>query len=372
MERVTVESRKVVVAQTSTSSEPTELDAPARVGLLGPTYSGKTTYFAVLDRALRDLDWRVEVQNPNADDPARSFLINDIRRYINRGYFPKKTPDHIPDQGLYFRVSKGKRVFELNFFDPPGEIFEPLGHEYNWETQGVIFDSIQNAKGIIMLLHLDKTPHELMNIWHYSIESFIHHVRKNGDVGRLIQNDQLAIRTAVVFTKADNLPWMGRHRSRNAEAWLKGNEGLRALSEDIRRDCSNVRFFFSSAVGWNKGKPNCRTSVRPRQLFNDGGVRPNSDARQHVGNLIPDPAEGERSEEYRRQREDSSRRAATLPLFSDPLRFTEHELHPELARGLTGVITLPGRNPPSAEAERFLTPWNIVEPLLWAAGFDEM
>jgi len=334
----------------------TELNVMGRVGLLGPTYVGKTTYFAVLDRALRDLDWRVE---PHDSAGAKSsHLLNHIRRHLDNGYFPPKTKDQVPNEGLYFRVSKDNKVFELNFFDPPGEIFEPRGDEFDVDVQKVVFESIQEARGVLILLNLEKTPHKLTNIWRHSIESFFKHVRQSNDPGSLIQDDRLAIRTAVVFTKADQLPWMARHRSRDASAWLLGNEGLKTLAHDIHGVCSNVRFFFGSAVGWNRGRQNCRAVIEPREVWESESAR--------VGDLIPDPFD-----DGPRASDGGSRPASMNPLFSDPLRLVDQQFDGTLASGQTGVIMLPGRNRPEDERERFLRPWNTVEPLLWAAGFDE-
>lgn len=338
-----------------------------RVGLIGPTYAGKTTYFAVLDRALRDLDWRVEPQS-GARRESSTRLLNYIRQHMNQGYFPPKTPDRIPTDGLFFSVTKGmgkgRQHFDLNFFDPPGEIFEPaqdgLESQDITEVRQRFFNSIQESNGLLVLLDLERRPHELINIWTHSIESLIAHLRHH-KFG--IRDDQLDMRVAVVFTKADRLPWMARHRMRNASAWLRGNEGLEVLAGDIRRVCPTVRFYFTSAVGWNRGQPNCRTVIRPRDIVKDN-LAPEKQSHQQ-SDLIPDPATG-------LPIAGSVRRRATMPLFSDPLRLIADDLNGGLMEEhVVGVITLPGRRPPTKEEERFLTPWNIVQPLLWAAGVEE-
>lgn len=338
------------------SRNPTSIVAPARVGLIGPTFVGKTTYFSVLDRALRDLEWRVVSQG---NDKESAELLNRIRNFTNQGLFPRKTQAKVPDRGLYYRISdESNRVFELTFYDPPGEIFEPNERESQYrDTRETLFRSMEDVGGLLVLLSLEKTPHELANIWHYSIESFIAHLRRAGRM-EMIAHDKLRIRVAVVFTKADLLPWMSRYRTRDAEHWLNGQEGLRSLAADIRRDCSEVQFRFSSAVGWNKGRPNVRTVVKPRLASESTGARGTM-----FRELIPDPAEGG-------DRSASERSRRMLPVFSDPVRVVDEPLH-DLIKDLQGVVTLPGRTAPQRETGRFLTPWNVVEPLLWAAGLSD-
>jgi len=336
-----------------------------RVGLLGGSYAGKTTYFAALDRALKNRDWRVLpfIENGKL---ASQHLQETCGEYLDDGYFPEKTPDQIPSEGLYYHISKGKWTIELAFYDPPGEMFEP-GTTSNQDVQKVVFDSMRTATGILVLLSPARTPYDLQRIWKRSIVSLFKHVKQN-DISGLIDGDVLAIRTAVVFTKADQLPWVGRHRPCDAEPWLESSKGLQNLAKDIRSVTKIRRFFFCSSVGWNEGCQNCRTTVRPRELPD---VSATDVITSESGDLIPDPG-------YRPKTPPPAgeRWRSRMPMFSDPMQIVNPNPDDpdDLNKGRgpdVGIITLPGREPPAVAGGDFLTPWNLVKPLLWAAGCDE-
>ena len=76
-------------SSTAPPTFPVARDSPPtkspHVGLIGPTNVGKTVYFAVLDRALRDRDWKVEVYDEDSKTIDRGSLINEIRRKLNSG-----------------------------------------------------------------------------------------------------------------------------------------------------------------------------------------------------------------------------------------------------------------------------------------------
>jgi hypothetical protein len=334
------------------------------VGLIGPPKAGKTTFFAVLDRALRDLDWNVEIHG-DGDDSSRQ-THESIRYAVNSGYYPDKTPDFKSESArLFFRISKGDESLELSFYDPAGELFMPTpAPKPNYAVaREKLFQHLKECTGILVLLDLSKSAQQLQDSWRLSIESFLGFIRQNQLESQLLDRNLLKVRTAVVFAKADLLPWFARHRQRDASAWLRQAEGLRELNRDIRNQCQedHVRFFFCSAVGWNQGRPNSRTVIVPRPV----SVESNLDSKKVLErDLIPDPAaygDGKAAVVAK----------TILPLFTDPLQLVnlDSTINRDMLGGpqLHGVRDMPGCKPPSSDHDKFLTPWNIVEPLLWAA-----
>ena len=215
---------------------------------------------------------------------------------------------------------------ELTFYDPAGELFEPPkknSENYN-EKRKDLFKKMTSkyCDGILVLLDLRRPATELEEIWRLSIESFMQYIRDNHH-GDMLVNNSLKPRTAVVFTKADLLPWFQLHRQRSgADSWVEKHEGLKSLASDIRRMCRNVRFFFCSAVGWNQGRPNERIAVLPKQLSVKDTLNTLSQKELETGDLIPDRAVARTgSNGFGGTRLGRP----TLPLFVDPMQVVNEE-----------------------------------------------
>jgi hypothetical protein len=347
--------------------------------------------FSVYDRALRALGWNVETSSGN--DPKAEDFHKFIRYPISKGYYPKKTVEKSESDRLFFRISKGAYSFCLRFYDPPGEIVELTlddkpAHRTALEQ---LFRHILMCQGLLVLLDLGKSAQDLMGSWQLAIDGLMAYIRKQDDpnvAAHLLENNTLKLRTAVLFTKADLSPWFARHRQRDAAPWLQHTEGLRDLHDVIRRACPHVRFYFSSAVGWNRGEPNGRSIILPTPLHLPGHQQEaDADAgKGHEvlqGDLIPDPAEAPAGTRLG----NTCVPRPSLPLFTDPLKIVDAadedlSLLPspppatrdgdpqQKQQPYPGVHSAPGRKRPTIDHHKYLAPWNIVEPLLWAALGD--
>ena len=359
---------------TTTTTSPSTAASSAlplsKVGLIGPTNVGKTTYFAVLDRALRDRNWKVEIYGDDPKAVDRGIFINDIRSDLNKGAFPHKTKVSDNLEQLSFRISKelppGQKrrgpplpPIELTFYDPAGELFEPSpshGHSLDGSapepqprqgrpqgqrppsgSQGLpdwlrdhvgdgnrstipdppdasvktnaarnrLFSYMKDCMGILVLLDPQRPATRTRGNL-AAVDRVVHglHPQQRLTDDRL-ENNSLKARTAVLFTKADELPWFQLHRPREADWWVERHEGLKSLASDMRRMCQEVRFYFCSAVGWNQGRPNRRIAVLPKRLsvedtlntlghedIEQGDLITTSARRQKIeqGDLIPDLA----------------------------------------------------------------------------------
>jgi len=380
-------------SSTSPAAKASSAPLLPKVGLIGPANAGKTTYFAVLDRALRDRDWKVEVYGDDPKDAERGSLINKIRRDLYKGAFPRTTKVGDKVEQLIFHISKGTRSgkkgrfnvdeLDLAFYDPPGELFEPSPSQDQYNTSRErLFKHMKDCVGLLVLLDIRRPATELEEAWRLSIESFMGYIRRN-NLTHLLENNSLKARTAVLFTKADLLPWFQLHRQRDADWWVERHEGLKSLVSDMRRMCHKVRLFFCSAVGWNQGRPNCRVAILPKRMsvedtlktlgheVEQGDTITRSARRQEVehGDLIPDLA-------LARVGNNESGgiwlRRPTLPLFVDPMQIVnEEEVDRQVHTVQSGLLDMPGRKAQTSAQEKFLSPWNIVQPLEWAAGVPE-
>jgi hypothetical protein len=232
---------------------------------------------------------------------------------------------------------------------------------------------MKDCDGILVLMDPWRSPEQLLGIWQRSIQSFMGFIQERGS-SSLIDRGRLKARTAVVFTKADTLPWFQRFRPRDAGAYLAHFPGLRGLVEAVKLNCVEAKFFFSSAVGWNQGRSNTRVVVFPPQIKLGQSAAPPPAGGQPAapswqvreGDLIPDPPlrPGETAAAPHRSR-------PLLPVFSDPTQLVDARSVSAADLGVktAGVVSMPGRINPLLNANRdeYLTPWHIVEPLLWAA-----
>lgn len=342
-----------------------------QVGLIGPTNVGKTTYFAVLDRALEINQWLVDIYGD--DSKADTEQLNNLRVRINHGYFPEKTQAGRESKRAIFRISrKLGPSFDLTFYDPAGELFESsdASAEYTEERER-IFAYLATCSGLMVLLDLSSPLNRVFDNWQHSMRLFREYIQRY-KMHELLKDNQLNMRTAVLFTKADTIPWLRLHRQRDAGTWMRGNNDFIQMLDLIRTQCNQVRFFFCSAIGWHDGKPNCRTLIRPRSLTvaDDEATYDQTKDGSSLGQrpLIPDPAVGKDASPTAEEADTS--RYSVNPVFTDPLRFTNEPLEEKLDGPKIGVVNLPRRRARDAQQLAPLKPWNVLEPLLWAAGID--
>ena len=378
----------------------------ANIVVVGGTNVGKTTFFAVLDRALRDQGFSLHAQR-EASEAASTELTGSqflyrIREHLTQGYFPLSTSPLARPASFEFTITGPGPLgtITLSFLDPPGEAFEPTRHGDSDEQDGLtevekkkisrVRDNVrtmcEKANALLVLIDLNKPPEIILENWRYTLEQFVDVALEAGQLRRL----------ALVFTKADVLAWQDRARQRFADSWLEAHPDLSAIYRDAKslrpmegRDGSRgptnadpptVGFFFSSSIGWAYGSPNCRTIIRPRML-DDRTV----ESAKEWNDLIPDPAiyerivvakkDGEKSKSSPVGKKRSGLARGSLPHFIDPLRLVQEELNPKYLEGEQnpiGVLTLPGRHPPRHAQGRMLHPWNVIEPLFWAGGIGEL
>ena len=377
-----------------------------RIAVVGATNVGKTTFFAVLDRALRDQGFSIHATEPDdvrgkgrriatRQSSRGAQFLHDIRDRVSHGYFPPATQVRSNPSDFQFAVTGPRDAeFSLDFIDPPGEVFE---HQPTFDADGgreghaspgddereeraknlgelrrAMQTQCEKASAMLVLIDIQRSSEEILSSWRYALENFISLALNRSSSGR---------RIAVVFTKADLLHWQGRYRKRVATEWIRHHPEL----SDIYRDAAAIRplgggpapevgFFFSSAVGWYEGSPNCRTVVIARDLDN---VR--VETSQDWEDLIPDPAVLERLEanqstaKVKRRGPRGGLLSWSLPCFRDPLRIVEeHVDHEVLGARPVGVLMLPGRRAPRQARGKFLTPWNVIEPLLWAGSYPDL
>ncbi|MGI8756515.1 MAG: TRAFAC clade GTPase domain-containing protein [Acidimicrobiales bacterium] len=352
---------------TAGSSVDTPAEVVTTVGMIGPTSVGKTTYFAVLDRALEDRGWTVDLGATGADIAGQRAFGEEIRRNVRvNGRWPRKTqPTNPQPDRLSLRISNNAGVeVGLSFYDPAGELFDPGRDSRVYELQrNQVFDHMRDCKGLLILLDPNMPPQDLVNTWNASIGAFRAYARSN-NLGHLIQGNKIVPRTAVLLTKADRFPFLRRHRTRKADLWLEHDGDLREFVTGIRGTCREVEFYFCSAIGWKDGLENCRTYVVPHSLVRGAATQGGVSARR---DLIPDPPLLNMgvfgpSEPMRRP-------YTSLPLFRDPLQIADTRARVEVqGQPEVGILVYPGREPPNQASGSLVTPWNVVEPLLWAAG----
>lgn len=376
------------------------------VVVLGGTNVGKTTFFAVLDRALRDQKFALHAVAGSGEDEQRdaSEFLYRLRDYITKGYFPPATHVSEKPKPLAFEITfPDSDNVTLYFTDISGEACEQSPQEKTPnldKTREYLKTRCKQGAALLVLIDLSKRPEVILGDWRYTLEQFVDVAVRSGQIRRI----------AVLLTKADVLQWQQRCRQRFADHWIAAHPDLSPIFRDARsygKDLQ-VRFFFSSAIGWAYGASNLRTTVKPRDLTED-----TLEFEKDWADLIPDPAILEQRNAPPSPPAQSGATVATpgghvkgkwqvvgkprsgvargsFPPFSDPLRLVEEEpdlslLAPAGLKGFSedqkeglkdtlrvlGVLTLPGRQPPRHALGRVVRPWNIIEPLFWAANVQE-
>ncbi|SMH47906.1 TRAFAC clade GTPase domain-containing protein [Azospirillum agricola] len=364
-------------AKQPAGAAPTPPASPAsrrvpKVGIVGHSQAGKSTFLAVLLEALVQRDYRVAV------DPANSAYRDELTGFINFGFFPPKTPLDEKHRRVSLHISSDvhRAGLEVEFFDHAGEIFErdPDRSIAGWSEsrrQDILKD-LQACTGLIVLMDLEADPDLLLRTFTNTVVDLQGLLVRSGGNGQSQQKLELPI--ALLFTKADMLGWQRRQRIRDAQRWITEQSRYRKLTDRVNTYCANAHYYFCSSTGWIEGRPNICTVVRPRPL-------PGSSASLNVpetelrGENIPDPALSA-GEIARAATQDNSTRLrfmTELPVFNDPLRLMaasdlKRRIPPEADR--LGVLTLFGSQGDGGRRNTTVTAWNIVEPVLWAAGLE--
>ena len=347
----------------ATAKTPATRAGKTAIGLVGPVGGGKTTSLAVLEQAASDAGWAVEV-DLDGGESGQGNLINRIRRDMYSDRFPRKTDHRGPLERVAMTLSRGDRSVEINVIDPAGELFERSSEQDALRpVRNQVFAHMDGCSGLLILLDSLTPASKMTETWRLTIEELMAYWKRAKTSPT--QGGRQPSRTAIVFTKADQIPWIARLRPREADAWLTRSKGLRKLAEDIRAMCPEVKFFFTSAVGWSRGVVNCRVAVVPRPLSLDESLQQGAIVER---DLIPDPSPSFRGA---RTSTDGLPMRTLLPLYTDPLQVVDPaEVDRESKGGEVGVVLMPGRAISRPAQDRVFTPWNVLEPVLWAAGVD--
>lgn len=99
---------------------------PPKVGIVGHSQAGKSTFLAVLMKAFQERGYQV-----TDEDPSSRSYPDSLATYVNTGFFPRKTPIHDQDRrrvSLHVTSDRMRRMgtegFVIDFFDPAGDVFE--------------------------------------------------------------------------------------------------------------------------------------------------------------------------------------------------------------------------------------------------------
>lgn len=326
------------------------------VGVVGHSQAGKTVYIASLQRALRQRKWKADYVE------SQQTYLKRLIDTLQSGEFPKPTSADENPQQVEMVCEKGDHKFTLSLLDPAGELFETEDldlpeekRKARREGRQFLEQNLANCTGFLILLDLEHKNETFTQ----TVDKFLNVVNQSrGKSGG--QSRRRLRRAAVLFSKADLLPWQDRYRIRSAAEWVRDPANkITDMPNLLQDNFEEVRFEFISTIGWNQGLPNVRTRLTPRS-YTVGNLETNV-----RGEHLPDPALP--FEQYARGKEDEEqfRFMKALPLFTDPLRVVAYQL-PEVEfehAPKAGVQFFPGRR---REMSTF-APWNVVDPLLWAA-----
>ena len=391
----------------------TKLGSPKRVGVVGHSRAGKSTFLAVLKTAFERADWAATVRStePRSETPqAGTSRLRDpaeyvayLRRFVEAGFFPPGTRVQDTADRVSFDVTRGQSRFEIDCFDPAGEVLEGNYDERSPEAASLakIQRSLRECTGVLLLLDPETHPDLWLKTWE-RVEPGL--------------NMQRRPRVAICFAKADTGLRQRRFRVRDARHWVQSHPGGLVLLKQIENRQLQNSWHFVSATGWLNGTSNIRVFVDARTIRRTGTMAVSSRLRE----LVPDPAqridgaiEGDDAHGYRYMH--------NLPVFTDPLRLRSHDfrlnsitdagpweilrqhlpqllpqklreeweslppnererwdLLPNLLRAqllaaarintLAGVHVGFGRG--GSDTQSRIRPWNVVEPVLWLANLS--
>jgi hypothetical protein len=373
-----------------------------KIGVVGHSRAGKSTFLAVLKTAFEAAGWAatirsVEQQQQTATSSLRNpeEYVKFLRRFIEAGFFPPATRVQDTADRVSFDVMRGNNRFEIDCFDPAGEVLEGNYDERSPEAffLAAIQKSLNECTGVLMLLDPDTHPDLWIKTWE-RVEPGLNRDRPP--------------RVAICFGKADTGLRQRRFRVRDARQWVKNYPGGQELLRQIENRQLQNSWHFVSATGWINGASNTRVFVNSRTIRRTGSTVVQSRLRE----LVPDPAqlvdgavEGDDSSGFRYLQH--------FPVFLDPLRIQSHdfrlnpitdagprtmvpqitglsqqlsdelqsesavvrdnasqrlkELRERLSKvnAVAGVHVGYGRG--GAARQSTIRPWNVVEPVLWLA-----
>jgi hypothetical protein len=342
-----------------------------KVGIVGHSQAGKTTFLATLRGAFARLDMRAE-----AALGAGAYL-EELESFAQNGVFPPKTTLDGKDRRVGLEVShpNGQASLEIDFFDPAGETFDRSIRdttEHERAARQRILTELQNCTGLIVLMDPASSREQLSQTFTNSVLALRSQLKEAGRRDAIDREGRLTLRVALLFTKADLLSWQSRERIRDAAAWLHNQSEHSELLRNAETQCVEIRYYFCSSTGWVGGRPNLRTVVRPRPLHGSTDRIERSSMR---GEQIPDPALTPRemeAETFAKESNSSLRFMMNLPIFTDPLRLVSlarlDDEKIEIPEDRYGVYNLFGRRVGHArQSSANEGAWNVAEPVLWAA-----
>jgi GTPase SAR1 family protein len=247
------------------SSEPTDI----RIGLWGTSGSGKTTYLAILYKALthKDSNWFVRV-----DKPAREFVMNNLN-YIQTGNFPPAT--EAADKLNIFTYTLSPKSFKgngcktvLNFIDAPGGFYENIlgttvqivdpqnqrtnaGMQLNQNQNNSmgILDYLLSCDGIIFLLDPVRSKEEGTLYWTLLLDLFLEFQERSPQPD--MNNGQLQQYIAFCVTKVDKKKiWNQGKKSADLAKNVMGND----LFDRLPNFCLDGRYEFFSVASIGRYK----------------------------------------------------------------------------------------------------------------------
>lgn len=387
-------------------------DDRQKIVVVGHSRAGKSTFLAVLVDAFEQAEWLATVLPRSSDvvgsqgaqateqqtatqqvatHPAAEVQqdtrigasasdddLNDpgnyvryLRHFLSQGYFPPATPvKTVADRVSFMVRNKHERNkgFIIECHDPAGEVVETY-HAPN--TPGAdavrkIKESISKSTGVLMLLDPETHPDIWLDTWNCVSEG-------------VAASDRRKPRIAICFAKADTGLRHRRFRVRDALAWVESDTSRKRLLDRINTSRLESKWFFISAAGWVDGSSNTRVFVDAMKIRLGGAhsaVALNTE-------LVPDPARVTDPVQIA-SHPGNARRMRSLPVFTDPMRFSTHDC-------LNNPITVCGpirimRENAAQEVPRLhgvhvgfgraqdqnrsrVQPWNVVEPMLWLAGY---
>lgn len=380
---------------------PLELMYMARVvhniSVAGTTGVGKSVMIFHMAKALVAQGATAHLQAASGERRGVATESDSVARIANMmdsGYWPKASEVGMLER-LQIDYGRDGEEHEIRFFDPAGEVFENIHTSYSGTDSKRDSDRQQIARelvdsdGLMFLLDVRTDPKLIFK----QVEDFIALLKSNWKVrddskGPLIANSRIQVPIAILFTKAETLPWQSLYRQTRAEKWMETNPSLKGVREMVLGKqvakgrlkggaFADARFYFSSSIGWTNGQPNCRTLLIPPQI----GPRENTvEAFKDASvDLLPNPARTPRAAPR------GHGRGADYTFIADPTRITRtsSEIDALEALGLVsvkrptesiyGVYEAPNRNAKanSSNDETVTRPWNVAEPLLYVTGLEE-
>lgn len=369
-----------------------------KIGVVGHSRAGKSTFLAVLKAAFEMADWSADIiRDANAADLAANSLRQPhvyyqyLTRFIEEGFFPPATRVQETADRVTFKVQQkdGRGQFVLDCFDPAGEVLEGNYGENTREMEALkrIQASLRSCTGVLLLLD-PEAPELWLKTWE-RVEQGLSLSLATAEKTEFVRGKP---RVAVCFAKADADRRQRRFRIRDARPWLAGLDGGRNLINRLENRNLECAYHFVSATGWIAGCPNIRTLINARPIVR---INANAAHNANIGNnpvlpgaqngatlreMVPDPPQP-----LAPQANVGYRYMQGWPLFSDPLQIKAHDFwakpltnlgprdmlandeRPQ-ALELFGVHVGFGRKIDPQHAS--VRPWNVVEPVLWLAGYE--